>query len=543
VKTLLLTLGHNSTACVIDNDTRKIIGYEEERLTQIKGDSSFPEMAILEIGRHIDLNTIDTYMISHWFDNFDINKVTKYWDPVTLYALVSNAVYYNPGLSHHDMHAYSALAFAENFTTVDNTWHTLVVDGFGNNQEVISLYKYVGGHPELSLVRRARGYNFSLGLMFQYAAESCNMHPHHDVYKFLGYRSKIMEKETPYLNEVARRLAAPILQRINVSDSANDVVKHDQLIDYLDLEATKNYWRITFEEFNGDRIKIGYLIQAILELVVLDIVRVWGVKKLMVAGGTFYNVRLNHKLADKLERFCPMPLAGDQGGALGAYRYTVGRKGIEFGNLCWGPRRPLIDTVLSPPRFQTVKSFKGAMPLIRNALDQGLIVNVVRPDMEFGPRALCRTSTLARPTKFHVSAINTYNGRDTVMPMAPAVSYGKAMDLFHVEDLLKVPGSDRFMIVAHEYKSLDPEGFRGAALEDEGAWTGRPQIVTALEDPTLQQLLEEVKWDCVINTSFNGHGVPIVFTRKQAMTLHWKWLGIQEEIEGPDFVTFYCIDE
>ena len=38
-KSLLLTLGHNSSAIFIDDNC--VIGYEEERLTGIKADSQF----------------------------------------------------------------------------------------------------------------------------------------------------------------------------------------------------------------------------------------------------------------------------------------------------------------------------------------------------------------------------------------------------------------------------------------------------------------------------------------------------------------------
>ncbi|MBR6907817.1 hypothetical protein IKN40_04955, partial [bacterium] len=67
-KSLLLTLGHNSSAIFIDDNC--VIGYEEERLTGIKADSQFPNNAIAEIIRNKGIKNVKgcKIYISHWFD-------------------------------------------------------------------------------------------------------------------------------------------------------------------------------------------------------------------------------------------------------------------------------------------------------------------------------------------------------------------------------------------------------------------------------------------------------------------------------------------
>ena len=47
MKSLLITLGHNSSAIFVDGDT--LIGYEEERLTGIKSDSQFQSMPSMKL--------------------------------------------------------------------------------------------------------------------------------------------------------------------------------------------------------------------------------------------------------------------------------------------------------------------------------------------------------------------------------------------------------------------------------------------------------------------------------------------------------------
>ena len=56
---------------------------------------------------------------------------------------------------------------------------------------------------------------------------------------------------------------------------------------------------------------------------------------------------------------------------------------------------------------------------ISELLKQDKIVNIMTDDLEFGPRALGSTTTMALPTRNNVSYINKLNNRNDVMPMAP----------------------------------------------------------------------------------------------------------------------------
>jgi predicted NodU family carbamoyl transferase len=59
---------------------------------------------------------------------------------------------------------------------------------------------------------------------------------------------------------------------------------------------------------------------------------------------------------------------------------------------------------------------------IAGLLAAGNVVNIKRSGQEFGPRALCHTTTLALPTKKLSHEINVMNARNEVMPMAPVMS-------------------------------------------------------------------------------------------------------------------------
>lgn len=563
--TLLLTLGHNSSALVIGGDTKRPLGYEEERLSKVKSDSAFPKLAIEEIGRHIDLNNVTHILVSHWFDKgyFDPQVATKYWQPRYIVKRLPNASLLDVSdvMTHHDMHAYSALAFTESFVDVTEKWHCLIIDGFGTNQEVLSLYRKSdqADDPELVALVKKAGYGNSLGLLFQYAAEACGMNGINDVYKFLGYRAQVSVDKREELTEHADIFASYLYKQLMhtpCGPQTDPERKSSDLIDYAKLQKARHMFLSYFSQYEGNRAIIGFIIQEILEYVVLRLCRHFNIENLMVSGGCFMNVRLNGILAKQLSRLSVMPLAGDQGAALGAYRCIQGPLSIDFGDLCWGPRRTTNDVYKLPSveepelleTYSVYQSFSDTIPFIADLLNTGTIVNIVRNTMEYGPRALCHTSTLAKPTMRNVMFINHCNGRDTIMPMAPAMTYENAVKLFGANNLIKVAGSDRFMICTHTIQPLPLDDRHkapiGATLADGTELTARPQIVMPAVDANMCKLLERLDDMCVINTSFNGHGSPIIYTSDQAAMLHADWTRRAKTYDEPmEFVTMYFVGE
>lgn len=139
--------------------------------------------------------------------------------------------------------------------------------------------------------------------------------------------------------------------------------------------------------------------------------------------------------------------------------------------------------------------------------------------MEFGPRALCNTSTLAMPSKDVVGKINYANNRNTVMPMAPVMTIGMYNKLF--DNIDKVWRSYAHMICAMEYSEHPTEDQLGIAHEysyPHHHHTGRPQVI-GIDDRFMSQLLNWVGHP-LINTSFNFHGQPIALGMEQIVKNH-----------------------
>lgn len=518
---LLLTLGHNSSAIVVVHG-QIVAGYETERLSGVKSDSNFPTMVL----QQLDIPKFDRVFVSHWEPTANLaNMSKKHWQPDQLQYEELHTL--GEDFTHHDAHAYSAKWFAGSDFPTDHAF-VFVVDGFGNYGEHISIYKINVDHS-LTLINRYFGYDGSLGLLYQYATAFLGMKMHEDEYKILGYEAHLPEVpyneqefdrlllrwSTKYMNALTRNsfegsrssfdplidLGALVNVQVRISEMLQEVCKEQEIHDPMG-------WR--------GRVIISAFVQTLLETVFKTLLNIYRPVNLIVAGGVFYNVKLNMCAVQQVPgKVCVMPLAGDQGAALGLY-HGLGNSLDDCSNLFWGHRtisKPT-DTV---PGLEFVTESQATERILTQLKDVGY-VNIVRGSMEFGPRALCNTSTLARADNPQiVNEINRINGRNTIMPFAPVVSRATYQELFlHTNKVWK---SEEYMITALPYNGHWASTYPGAShyYPQEDLWTGRPQVISA-QDTLMTTVLAE--HPLLINTSFNIHGQPIVFELDEILTAH-----------------------
>ena len=553
---LLISLGHNSSAIFVDNSDpqqQEIIGYEQERLSGIKADSQFPRDAINEITKHISSNKFRgcCVLISHWFNfgpHLTANKYITQNDIDWLRYICGSDIHMcERGFTHHDAHAYSAYEFFKYHRSnydVKGPIMCLVVDGFGNNGEILSLYT-TDEIKGISLVRRVYGYDASLGLMYQYATAFVGMKENQDEYKFLGYEAHIDEyvdkQQLDTIDHIIETQKEQLIKWFDTHSKEPEYYPSNEVIDFKLLNKVREDWNEVFTDvlksigFNSDktcfaaRCVIAYFIQQLCERTLVAWLNDnYNPENLIVAGGVFYNVKLNQTLCEKCAQklFSVMPLAGDQGAAIGMYAKYCNRQ-FEFGNLCWGKRNfynieKLVkqkqdkNTRLVYAKIKSSVELENVQENIARLIADNNIVNLVIGNMEFGPRALCHTSTLFLPTSENIHCNNVMNGRNEVMPCAPVCTRDNAGELFTCDSKLdSVVGSDKYMICTHTYAKPYSNHYGGVMhkkpLED--SFTGRPQIVDVCEFVyEVLDLVEQITdYKAIVNTSFNVHGRPIAF--------------------------------
>lgn len=558
---LLITLGHNSSAIFVDNSAEKpkIIGYEQERLSRIKADSQFPIDAINEIKHNVEPDKIlgCTILVSHWFNFIDGNIPNKYItknDMLWLQQISENTEFVSPEFTHHDAHAYSAYSFYKYHCRKEQINHTpvhcIVADGFGNNEEVLSIYSVdlSDAKAKPKCIHRTYGYYNSLGLFYQYATSFVGMKENQDEYKFLGYEAHINEKlSKDAINTLDNSIGSFVETFITniLADTIMPSVEElgDDIINFDRLAEVKKFWHTEFADALEEigisnyttfeaRCAVAYIIQQTVEAVMSALIKEFGIINLCVAGGCFYNVKLNNKLLTSIEGLLSiMPLAGDQGAAIGMYAAENVNQ-FPFDNLSWGKRRLYnfeklakdktnvhYAHITNPAGYDLFNTAERIAEYIAN----GNIVNIVFGNMEFGPRALCNTSTLFLPTSSNAESNNHMNERNEVMPCAPVCTQENAIKLFG-PSITRVIGSNRFMICTHEYTRNYSKQYGGVMHKKtlDYVYTGRPQIVSngSFSHLVLDMVEGLTDAKCLVNTSFNVHGCPIVFDTMDILQNH-----------------------
>ena len=520
MNTLHISLGHNASA-MYAVDGVPVRAYEQERLDRKKSSSAYPKDAIeLAVGR--DENVGKVY-VSHWFDHYDLTD-SKYLDVRHLYNQGFEVEGLSPSFTHHDAHANGAWSF---FGRPSGETYVVVMDGFGNQQECFSVY--AANRDGLKKIHRTYGYEHSLGLLYQYATSFMGLKENQDEYKLLGYESSVtLRNSKDMLQRIESRLVKDAIEfaegmldsRYESQPREGHLINLDRLREAKQMHQSRcAMWASWFNDsamdFDSVRPRVAWCMQSFIEYATLQLMmRVVpkGAKTVIFTGGCFYNVKLNRLLNTSTQAKCLFhPLAGDQGAAWGMGNVNAPHA------LTLGERK--IDGMA--PRWDGVFVCDESHWVAKAAehLRAGQIVNVVRGGMEYGPRALCHTTTFAPPTKAMVSRINALNERDEAMPMAPVMTLDAATRLLNFDEVEKMGESCRYMIATAAFREKPGEELMGVAHKDpvEDLWTARPQVAT---DPHVLELLRMQPNETLINTSYNYHGEPIVFSQHDAVKTH-----------------------
>jgi len=292
---------------------------------------------------------------------------------------------------------------------------------------------------------------------------------------------------------------------------------------------------LTGHRFDG----IAGAVQRMVEKITLDwfeeISKNFGISHFCYSGGVAMNVKLNGLLTMQpfVETLQVPPSGGDESLSLGAPYALLEKHFVDNGR---DPDNiPSIESIYLGPDINNdmhmlEKTFekalkrgkysiaKGVSPnFIAELLSEGKVIARCSGRMEFGQRALGNRSLFADPRSVDiVTKINSkIKYRDFWMPFAPLVLDSDFNNYFSAP----LNADSRFMMLALPSTPLGRKSIPGGLHFSDK--TGRPQVLTRNENQDVYDLLTAFKEltgiGAIINTSFNLHGEPIVYTPEDAL--------------------------
>jgi len=260
-------------------------------------------------------------------------------------------------------------------------------------------------------------------------------------------------------------------------------------------------------------------------------IRQTGIRKVALSGGVFMNVKANMEILKlpEVEELFVFPSCGDESNAIGAaYAAFAGANGNEATHI--EPLGPLyLGAELTDTEAKAaLENFHFSQPVkwtyhtdiethIAELLAQGHIVARAKGRMEFGARALGNRSILADPSKPNVVRVinDMIKMRDFWMPFAPVVR-AEQSDVYMLKPK---PMPAHYMIITFDVRPEKRQEMQAALHPYD--WTARPQEISRTWNPDYWRILEKFAEmtgrGCLLNTSFNLHGYPIVYSAKDAL--------------------------
>jgi carbamoyltransferase len=538
----MLTLGinysqmHDSSACIV-RDGELLFAVAEERLSRVKHDARFPQLAVqacLEFAK-AKPEELDEVCFGWQPPGPLYRHDLKCWMtgklPIT-YSSVRNGTAYFLNMwsqgggakpferlfgklktqmrfvDHHLAHALSAYSFSG----FDDA-AVVVMDGRGA-WEATSIWHGRAGRLEHVLTIP---FPDSVGYFYSEFTEYLGFQRNSDEWKVMGLapygkpgvdlRTFIEVNAAPYKVH-ARKLvangAAPFAEMVRLFGPR----------------------RVPESEIDERHKNVAYAVQDACEIAMMSVVKT-AVEKtksrnVCLAGGVALNSKANGKIVASglVDNFFVQPAASDDGVALGAalapYMDRGGRlpmKAMRHAYL--GPEfdDEAIENALRTYKLKYTR-LGDVAAAAAELLSNGKILGWFQGRMEFGPRALGSRSILADPRdpEMNAKVNNAVKFREWWRPFAPSIKKEAA------EEYLESANDSPFMILTAQVRPEKRAVIPSVTHVDGSA---RPQTVEKEINPLYWRLIDEFAKrtgvPVIMNTSFNLRGEAIVHTPTDAI--------------------------
>ena len=538
----MITLGlnysqmHDSSACIV-RDGELLFAVAEERISRLKHDARFPQLAIQacldfakvspsQIGevcfgwqtpgatfRH-DLKLFATgrwpagyfsvlnssrQFLSMWHQGGGVRRFGRHFGPSKVQFRF---------VDHHFAHAISAYSYSG----FDDA-AIVVMDGRGA-WEATSIW-----HGSKGRIEHLQTINWpdSLGLFYARFTEFLGFTPNADEWKVMGL--------APY-GEPGVNLRAFLEPEATPYKVHIDLLMGDGSGSFSGWPAALGSPRVPESDIDDRHKNIAFAVQDLCEAAMMSVVHLALEKtrsrNLCLAGGVALNSKANGKMfaSGVIQNLFVQPAAADDGVALGAAfaPYLDGGQRLPIKPMRHAYLGPSFDDNAIEAALKTYKirftRLSDPAATAAEFLSQGKILGWFQGRMEFGPRALGSRSILADPRdpEMNTKVNNAVKFREWWRPFAPSLKKEAA------PEFLESAWDSPFMIltaqVRPEKRSVIP-----AVTHVDGS--ARPQTVEQEINPLYWRLIDEFDKrtgvPVIMNTSFNLRGEAIVHTPTDAI--------------------------
>jgi len=518
---------HDSGACIIkfsdDGELLRFMAISEERLIRIKYPYTFPIHSIdycMKFFGLTDINQIDLLIteyirIKRWFtssptynvSDYDYLKVKFDIDPKKIRTI-----------SHHMAHAASAY-YVSGFDEAA----VLVVDGNGSDLETTSYFH--GKGDNLQLIENYKYYGIAacydavtkqiLGFGTGEQGKTMGLSPYGEKYDQVLHINADLDGIKNNFSKFMRRMPySDMLNQISAENRINPLKGN-----YKKCIEKKNLLNPYFS-------RAAYDIQEETERVLVhlsnDLYSKTNSRNLCISGGVGLNSVSNKIVLDKcrFDNIFIFPACSDAG--------------IPFGLAIWGYYNCSEFNLFKKKKYMMKNAYLGIeyskdytldvfkkyditysnvdLSFIAKAISEGKIVGWFQGGSEYGPRALGHRSILADSRDKEMKDILNLRvkHRESFRPFAPSILKEFSNEYFDIEC------ESPYMLLVAKVKK--PDIIPATTHIDR---TARIQTISKEENDVFYNLLMEfykiTGVPCILNTSFNEAGEPIVETPNDAI--------------------------
>ncbi len=536
MSTILGFHSNNVTGAALIRGGKIISAVNEERLDRIKNSSVFPEKSINEVMKEGKIKKDDIDFIAIGGLKYNLPSISEYlkrafetspryyynifgrirhvWDMQTKHAK-SNQDYLSKNfqgkkkynVEHHFAHAASA-----HFTSGNDNNLIVTTDGWGDK---LSNGAFIGKKEKIEKIYSSSDLD-SLGYYYGRITVALGFKPHRHEGKITGLAAygtptkelmSLMMKMVDF-DEKNMRFKSSIGENYTPSiDVDKGFIEKISKFKREDVAAAVQKW-----------------LEVVVEKYITALIDRLGSHHVVLAGGTFANVKLNQvvKNIKGVKSIFIHPGMGDEGLSLGSalqvYNEKFGYMNVKLNDVYFGPEFTNEEIKAELDKLKVKYEYLEDIEVhAAELLAKGKVVARFNGRMEYGPRALGNRTILYQTQDKSVNDwLNKRLNRTEFMPFAPVTLKEYTGKCY--KDFKGGEYAAKFMTITFDCTDWMKGACPGVVHLD---GTARPQLIEKEDNPSYYRIVDEYRKitgiPVLINTSFNMHEEPIVCTPNDAI--------------------------